>query len=166
MLSTLTTGAELISAARPTIQAHEGWESKVYRDTMGIPTIGVGFNLLNPNAKQLCAACGADYDALLAGTACLTETQIAYLYQQMAITVLEWMTAILPALFTYTQNRQIALLDMGYNLGPARFREFRQMISAILAGDWAHASEQALQSAWAREVGDRALQDARWLAEG
>lgn len=156
----------LITEAKPVITAHEGERFRVYKDTMGIPTIGIGFNLLDPDARQLCVACGADYGALLRGLAELTPEQSNYLYQQSALDVLEWLTVIFPAYFTYSLNRQIALLDMGYNLGEPRFKGFRMMISAILSVDWAQAAEQALRSEWAAQVGHRATQDAAWLSEG
>lgn len=163
-VSTKTAG--LLTAAKTLIQGHEGRELKVYRDTLGIPTIGIGFNLTDPDAQQLCSACGADYEALVTGADALTDAQCDYLYEQMAIDTLEWLTAIFPAFFTYTQNRQMALLDMGYNLGETRFREFREMISAILAGDWARSGEEALRSVWSRQVGERAITDAALLSEG
>lgn len=161
-----TTTPTLLSAAQPVIEAHEGRRLTVYQDSLGIPTIGIGLNMDYPIARQLCEGCGADYDALLAGTASLTGAQCDYLFQQVAIDVLEWLTLIFPAFFTYSQNRQVALLDMGFNMGEPRFKGFRMMISAILAGDWAQAAEQALRSAWAAQVGSRATQDAHWLAEG
>lgn len=156
----------LLTAAQPVIYRHEGLEFKVYPDEKGIPTIAAGFNLLDPDARTLCEGCGADYDALLAGTAELTESQCTYLYQQLALDALEWLTLLFPAFFTYTLNRQIALLDMGYNLGETRFRDFKMMISAILEGNWAEAAAQARNSEWATEVGERAIQDESWLAGG
>ena len=156
----------LLSAAQPVIEANEGRRLTVYRDSLGIPTIGIGFNLQYPIARELCQGCGADYDALLAGTASLTGAQCDYLFQQLAIDVLEWLTLLFPAFFSYSQARQIALLDMGFNMGDPRFKGFRMMISAILAGYWAQASEQALRSVWAGQVGQRAIQDAKMLVEG
>lgn len=158
--------SELVAAAKPTIRTHEGYEPTVYHDSLGIPTIGIGFNLLDDNARTLCANCGADYDAVLASTEVLTDAQIEYLYSALATAAVQGLIGIFPALFSYTQNRQIALLDMAFNLGIPRFSLFRMMISAVLADDWATASAQALDSAWAREVGERAQQDADWLKYG
>lgn len=158
--------AGLVAAAKPTIRTHEGCEHKVYHDSLGIPTIGIGFNLLGDDARSLCANCGVDYDAILAGTEVLTDAQIEYLYSVLATAAIQGLIGIFPALFSYTQNRQIALLDMAFNLGIPRFKLFRLMISAVLADDWATASAQALDSSWAREVGERADQDADWLKNG
>lgn len=160
----LTTG--LVAAAKPTIQDHEGRRLHVYPDGLGIPTIALGFNLQRPDARALCAKCGADYDALLAGTADLTEEQCDFLYEQLAIDTLEWLAAIFPAFFTYSQSRQIALLDQGYTLGETRFRAFRQEISAILQGNWAEAAAQMLDSKWHSEAKARCVSDANRLIVG
>ena len=156
----------LLTAAKPHIVLGEDDRLHVYYDTEHIPTIGVGINLLVHDVRALCQKCGADYTALLAGTADLTPEQSNFLYEQKAIQTIEWLSRLFPAYFTYSLPRQIALLDMGYNLGEPRFRGFRKMISAILQGDWAEASKQAEKSEWDREVGARATRDADALANG
>ena len=55
---------------------HEGKKHKVYKDTEGIPTIGVGFNLTRSDAKAKITALGHNYDKILAGEASLTDEQI------------------------------------------------------------------------------------------
>lgn len=157
---------EILDAAEPVIALHEGYREHVYDDIYGIPTIGVGFNLNDTDARQLCAGCEADYDRLVGGLDDLTPKQSHYLYAQKAMDVLEFLTQIFPEYPIYVRNRQIALLDMGYNLGEPRFREFKQMIASILRGDWKSASRNALDSIWARQVGTRAVQDAHWLLDG
>lgn len=156
----------LLTAAHPTIQRHERREMRVYKDPLGVPTIGEGINMLDSDVPRLCANCGANYDRLLSGADALTGAQADYLYEQKAIQTVEWLTKLFPAFFTYTQPRQIALLDMGYNLGEPKFRQFRMMISAILEGNWAEAAAQALHSLWADEVKGRAVEDAHALVEG
>lgn len=156
----------LLTAAKPHIVLGEDDLLHVYYDTRGIPTIGVGINMLVADVPALCQKCGADYNALLNGTADLTPEQDHFLYEQKAIQTIEWLSRLFPAYFTYSLPREIALLDMGYNLGEPKFRGFRMMISAILQGDWAQASEQAIRSEWDREVGARAHRDAEALANG
>jgi GH24 family phage-related lysozyme (muramidase) len=156
----------LISAAMPVVEANEGRRLSVYRDTLGIPTIGIGFNLERADARKVLQELGVDYDALLNGNISLTDNECDYLYRHVAIEVLEWLTSIFPDLATYTVPRQIALFDMGYNLGEKRFTNFRLMIAAVLAGDWHEAAKQALGSKWAKQVWKRALGDARRLNEG
>ncbi len=54
----------------------EGRRSTVYRDTKGIPTIGVGFNLTTADAPAQIAALGLDYQSVLNGSAALTDAQM------------------------------------------------------------------------------------------
>lgn len=165
-MSAASQAATLITVYQPVAEAHEGRRLSVYRDSLGIPTVGIGFNLQRSDAEEFCESCGVVLEAVLSGAVALTDEQCDCLYQKCASEVLEWLTEIFPALFTYSLNRQIALLDMGFNLGQTRFGGFRQMIAAVLAGNWAQAEAQALNSAWATQVGQRAVQDGQWLASG
>lgn len=155
----------LLDVLRVKLVRHEGYRLRVYLDSRGFPTVGIGFNLAQPGARRMLQACGANFDAVRAG-APLTDDQVNYLYQQCVIGVMEWMTKLLPKLTSYSLNRQVALLDMGFNLGPDRFSEFRRMIQAVWDARWTDAATEALQSAWAAEVGQRASEDAQALAEG
>lgn len=156
----------LLDALRTKLVRHEGYRTCMYRDSRGIPTIGIGFNMMQPGAQTMIARCGASYLAVYAGGAALTDEQVNCLYQQCVISVMEWMTKLLPELQAYSLNRQVAVLDMGFNLGPARFSGFRNMIQAVRDGRWTDAATEALQSEWATEVGERASEDAQMLAEG
>ena len=45
----------------------EGFRSKVYKDSLGIKTIGYGFNLEQSGAKQIMAKYGLDWNAYITG---------------------------------------------------------------------------------------------------
>jgi lysozyme len=156
----------LIAAVTPVILQHEGEKLHVYDDIYGIPTIGVGFNLTRQDAPALCQQCGANYQRLLGGLDDLTETQSLFLLQQSIIGVVEFLTKIFPTFKTFTQPRQVALVDMGFNLGETKFLGFKQMISCILVGNWGGAADNALHSQWASEVPERADYDAGLLRAG
>lgn len=61
-----------------------------------------------------------------------------------------------PLWLSISRVRRDALVNMRYNLGPSRFRGFRNMIAAIRMKDWSQAAREALDSKWARQVGRRA----------
>jgi len=155
-----------IASVTPVLIDHEEERLKFYPDSLGIPTIGVGFNLTRPDAAALCSRCGADYGRLLSGADSLTLEQSRYLLQQCIIDVLQWMTKLFPNFWSYSQGRQIALVDMGFNMGETKFHGFKQMISCILTGDWDGASSQALHSKWASQVPSRAASDAARMRQG
>ena len=154
----------LLTAVTPVLIDHEGERLAVYKDTLGIPTIGVGFNLTRPDAAALCQQCGADYQRLLDGLDELTIGQSRFLLQQVTIEVIEWMAGMFPLFWSYSQPRQMALVDMGFNLGETKFRRFKKMISCILGNDWRGAANQALHSTWADQVPSRANDDAVLMA--
>src|ERR1700757_5545416 len=146
----------LIETVRPIIVKHEGYRLHVYKDTLGIPTIGVGFNLQRQDARTLCQQCGANYDRLLSGEDSLTPAQCEFLFSQSVIGAIEWLTVrVFPKWKEFSIRRQAALTDMVFNLGQSRFSQFHQMISAINLGDWDEASTQAMHSEWATQVGER-----------
>lgn len=62
--------------------------------------------------------------------------------------------------------RQRALLNMAVNLGLPRLQGFRNMLSALERGDYEKAAAEALDSRWARQVGQRAQRVARLIREG
>lgn len=122
------------AAAVALISRHEGLALKPYKDTRGFLTIGVGRCLT---------------------TRGITKKEAQYLLTNDISGVLAdmeeqaWWEKLDAA-------RQIALTDMAFNLGVHGLLAFRKMISALLAQRWGDAAAQMLDSAWAREVGERA----------
>ncbi len=57
-------------------KVNEGHYLHVYKDPLGIPTIGVGFNLKKSGARKKITDVGANYDLVLAGKQDLTEAQV------------------------------------------------------------------------------------------
>lgn len=156
----------MIEQARVMLRKHEGREMHRYKDNKGIWTIGTGFNLEQPGAREICQMVGADYDAIMADKASLTPEQDDQILNHFIITNVEWLTRIFPEFSEYSVPRQLALLDMSF-MGEGKFRCFVHMISAILQGDWERAANEALNSKWALDVGQNRSRDVVCrLAEG
>lgn len=64
--------------------------------------------------------------------------------------------AALPWWRGLSDGRQRGLANMAFNLGLRRLLGFRRMLDALKAGDGRAAAAEALDSAWAAEVGERA----------
>jgi lysozyme len=62
--------------------------------------------------------------------------------------------------------RQRVVVDMVFNLGMPRFKQFQNMIAAIEAGDWMEASDEMMDSRWAQQVGLRASRLAEMMETG
>ncbi len=65
--------------------------------------------------------------------------------------------------WTWTENRQVAILDVMFAIGRPSFLGFKKMIQAIKNDDWEEASRQLLDSEWAGDVGQRAKELAELL---
>ncbi|MGA7463366.1 MAG: glycoside hydrolase family protein [Candidatus Korobacteraceae bacterium] len=146
------------------IEHWEGRRNKTYIDTMGHPTVGVGFNLDANGAQAAITALGLDYAQVRAGTQLLTDPQIDTLLQQGINQVVSVATTPIPAFNSLPSNQQIVIVDMIFNLGLAGFSKFVQTIKAINAQDWQTASQQMQQSAWFSQVGNRAKADVDMMA--
>ncbi len=126
---------------RAYIKQNEGFRDTIYLDTEGVSTIGWGHNLQNP-----------------------IPTEAAnIIFESDLVQVSTWVFALLNPKIGSFKYRTIALVDMMFNLGPTRFQEFKKMIAAIKAEDWEKAADEALDSKWAKQVGDRAVRDAYML---
>ncbi|WP_337997330.1 glycoside hydrolase family protein [Oleispirillum naphthae] len=123
----------------------EGLRLAPYRCTAGRLTIGVGRNLddMGITAEE------ADY---------LLENDIGRAMADLD-RALPWWRGL-------SEARQRALANMCFNLGVARLMRFEGMLADLEAGDNEGAAREAMDSAWARQVGPRARRIAAMLAEG
>lgn len=89
----------------------------------------------------------------------ITEAEADYLLQNDLVAAHTFLQT-----FTWygnlTSNQVAALLDMVYNLGKRGFEEFKTMIACLASGDYAGAAAAMQNSLWAKQVGQRALDDA------
>ena len=126
------------------MELHEGRRRFPYTDTVGKLTIGIGRNLTDRG---------------------LSDDEIDYLFSNDIRECREDLQTF-PWFETLDDVRKHVLLDLRFNLGPARFRRFRQTLAAIAGGDYVKASEQMGKSKWARQVGQRAQRLSRMMATG
>lgn len=120
----------------------EGCVLRPYQDSVGKMTIGIGRNLTDN---------GISLDTAMQ----MVTEDINEAHAQTK--------AVFPLLDTYTMNRQMALCNMMFNLGPKNFSGFQATIEAVRSGDWSAAARRALESKWAIQVGDRARRIAALL---
>ena len=126
---------EWLAECQRRIAINEGSRATMYHDTMGIPTIGIGFNLNRGDARAVMAQIGADYDAVMAGAA-LSDAQIAQLFAiSFAPIVDEARASLQPTHFDswLSDARRFVVCDLVYNLGDAGWMDFRNTRATILA---------------------------------
>jgi GH24 family phage-related lysozyme (muramidase) len=134
---------------------HEGRRSKVYKDTEGVPTIGVGFNLNRPDAKKKIEALGLSYDMVRDGEQELSERQIDDLLVADIDAAVADCNALFPKFADLSDVRQRALADMAFNLGPARLKSFKKMIASVNNENFVGAADEMKDSQWYRQVKKR-----------
>ena len=109
-----------------------------YRDSLGVLSIGYGFNLeAGCTPKWLIIADGITR----AQATALLDLKLAGALQDAR--TFTWFASLTPP-------RQDAIVEMLYQLGLSRFRGFGRMIAALKARDYAQASLEILNSRWAR----------------
>ena len=123
----------------------EGLSLLPYVDTTSHITIGVGRNL---------TGIGITYSEAMT----LLDNDIARADGQLKASC-PWTAQLDPA-------RYAVLLAMTFNLGITGLLQFRNMMTAVQAGQWELAAHEMLESKWAQQVGQRAQRLAEQIQSG
>lgn len=113
----------------------EGVKSKVYLDTKGIPTVGIGRNLRDVG---------------------LSPDEITYLFKNDVKRVLADIERELPWASTLDEARQFVVFDMCFNMGINKLKTFVNTLLAIKNHEYDRAAQGMEQSLWYIQVGMRA----------
>jgi GH24 family phage-related lysozyme (muramidase) len=150
-----------LKATEKLIRDHEGVRSRVYPDSEGILTIGVGFNLQKNGATQRIAALSVDYNDLCAGNCELNDDQVDKLFEDDLNTAVADAKTCVSNFSLHPEDVQTAIVDMVFNLGVTRFSKFTATIAALEADppDYCKAAVEMRDSAWAKQVPNRANDD-------
>jgi len=127
------------------LRLHEGVEHKPYKCTAGYLTIGVGRNIEERGLSD------DEIDYILSNDVNIATDELVENF--------DWYADLDPI-------RQRVVIDMVFNLGMPRFKQFKNMIAAIESGDWMEASNQMMDSRWAEQVGLRASRLAEMMETG
>jgi lysozyme len=131
---------------------HEGKRTKVYKDSEGIPTIGVGFNLTRADAKKKIEDLGLDYLKVKAGEQELSEAQVSKLLKADIDNAIADCMSVFPKFSDLSEVRQRALADMMFNLGKERFSKFHKLIANVKEGKYLEAADEMKTSKWYEQV--------------
>ena len=141
------------------LKQDEGFRSGVYEDTMGIKTVGYGFNLERAGAQEALDAAGIKKSLadLKSGTVEITEEEADRLmrgeYPHFADAAKRYVGE--ETWNKLSLDRQKVLTNMVYNMGEKTINKFSNLRKAIQDGDWEEAGAQMLDSAWAKQVKGR-----------
>ena len=146
---------------------HEGMVLTVYKDTLGIDTIGIGRNLKDRgiSKEELDYMDYPNMDAIYEHG--ITEADARYLAMNDIKIVENELCAVHKCVEDLDGVRQLILMDMAFNMGVPRLCKFKKMWNAIHEQKFEAASLEMMDSKWARQVGQRAkkLSEAMKLGE-
>ena len=117
------------------LKIHEGYKPAVYKCTAGVATRGIGFAIKDLNlSEEVCELI-------------LTEK-------------LEALEERFEKKFDWFQESPVevrnVMLNMAYQLGFAGFCKFKKTIAYLEEAEWEKASEEMLDSKWAKQTPNRA----------
>ena len=126
------------------IPDNEGYRRDMYKDTEGIWTIGIGFNLEEGFTREECEV--------------ILRHRMGKLINELCQRV--------PVYIDVCSVRKIVLLDMAYNLGIEGLRKFKKMLAALEKRDYELAAKEMLDSRYASQVKGRARRNAYMMETG
>lgn len=124
-----------IGVLRDELERDEGVRADMYKDTRGNWTVGIGHNLsIAQNTFTVDALFQNDING------CEASLDLHWPWWRQLDTV-----------------RQRVMLNMIFNMGSGTLGTFPKFLAAMQAGNWMTAGAEMMNSAWAHEVGQRAV---------
>lgn len=147
---------------------HEQWRNKVYLDSRGIATVGVGFNLKAAGARSLMTSLGINYDLVIGGAVTLTNPQVQELFDHSTNFAIACAKSYVPNLYNLPDPVQLVVVDMAFNMGWTTFGTFHHFISALNSTppDFTGAAAAMRASLWFKQVGTRGVDDVNLMLMG
>ena len=125
------------------IKAHEGYSKKVYKDTLGYDTIGIGFLVSSLELDE--DVCDIILERRLKKNELVLQRKMPF-YRKLPIEV------------------QNIIQNMYYQLGNRLFN-FVKTLHYIESGKWRAASVEMLDSLWAKQTPNRAKELSERMAK-
>lgn len=123
-----------VAKMRALLERNEGRRAKMYRDTKGIETIGIGHNLRDRP---------------------ISNRAIDVIFEDDLNDHMAELFAAFPWAIDLDEARQAALIDLAFNLGIPKLRQFKNTLAAFKAGVYEAAALGLEQSLWFAQVGQR-----------
>ena len=139
-----------IEKCKAEIKRHEGEVLKIYEDSLGFKTLGMG---------HLCKPEDPEYKWEV-GTKVSQEVVDMYyeddFNKHLAEAVHVFGTE--EAFYNLPENIQHVLVNMCFNLGSSRFSKFKNMLDACRKHDWERMAAEMEDSRWFKQVGRRSVE--------
>ena len=130
---------------RKQLEIDEGVKYEIYKDHLGYPTFGVGHLILETDPEY-----GSED-----GTA-VSESRVVEAFEQDCENVLRDCDILYEDFGDLPEEAQQVIANMMFNMGRPRLSKFKGMKRGVDSRDWNAAADEMVDSAWYRQVTNRA----------
>jgi len=130
---------------RGQLEIDEGVKYEVYNDHLGWPTFGVGHLVLESDPEH----------GMEIGTS-VSEHRVIQAFESDCETVLSDCNILYEDFGDLPEEAQQVIANMMFNMGRPRLSKFKGMKRGVDARDWDAAADEMVDSAWYRQVTNRA----------
>ena len=134
-----------IEQLRKELEVDEGVKYEIYNDHLGYPTFGIG-HLVRDNDPESGEPVGTP----------VSEDRVIEAFNQDVETVLSDCNILYDDFGDLPEEAQLIIANMMFNLGRPRLSKFKGMKAGVDAKDWNKAADEMVDSAWYRQVTNRA----------
>ena len=134
-----------IEQLRKELEVDEGVKYEIYNDHLGYPTFGIG-HLVRDTDPEAGAALGTP----------ISEDRVIEAFNEDVETVLSDCAILYDDFDELPEEVQLIIANMMFNLGRPRLSKFKGMKAGVDSRDWNKAADEMIDSAWYRQVPNRA----------
>jgi len=134
-----------IDKLREELKVDEGVKYEIYLDHLGLPTFGIGHLVLSTDMES-----GAEV-----GTP-VSENRVNECFASDVSVVRKECNILYSDFETLPEEAQLIIANMLFNMGRPRLSKFKGMKAGVDARDWNRAADEMVDSAWYRQVTNRA----------
>lgn len=130
---------------RAQLELHEGYRNRIYTDSVGKISGGIGRNLTDKGIRP---------------------DEIELMYRNDVSEAAQELDRVLPWWRQLDEVRRRVLLDMMFNMGAPTLLGFKNTLALIKDGRYREAAQGMLSSVWAQQTGARARRLAAMMGSG
>jgi len=134
-----------IDQLRKELEVDEGVKYEIYNDHLGYPTFGIGHLVIDTDPEY-----GEEV-----GTP-VSEDRVAEAFDNDVETVIDDCKKLYPDFDELPEECQLIIANMMFNMGRPRLSKFKGMKAGVDSRDWNKAADEMIDSAWYRQVPNRA----------
>jgi len=134
-----------VEQLRKELEVDEGVKYEIYNDHLGYPTFGIGHLVRDEDPEN----------GEPVGTA-VSEDRVIEAFNKDVETVLNDCTILYGDFSELPEEAQLIIANMMFNLGRPRLSKFKGMKAGVDSQDWNRAADEMVDSAWYRQVPNRA----------